>query len=210
MTAGAYGISICIGLMLKEPPLKTHSLQHTKRLRTAVHHVVSNKPFFIRLVYFAILGSCTHLAWLLLQLHYLDPHVLKYIIAAYFFFFGLGSVLAHYFRLTAERVIAFLAILSTAVRFFVTAHANAYAGFLATLFFSFFAGCAYVLLEQRIQQLTTSTHRATVSSLINLGKSIVYMIFSLILGYFAKHFSPIFAFSFLGALLLIVMVFIIP
>lgn len=91
LSAAAFFLSALCGLLLKEPPLQTPHTNYIQHLKEAVRFAWTHKKIRVRMLYFAVLGACTHMAWILLQTLYMEPQVLKYSIGVYFLFFGIGS-----------------------------------------------------------------------------------------------------------------------
>lgn len=191
------GISTFLLFTLKEPRHyeKMKQSNYFKHLKEGLDFSFRKKKIRDLMIFNAILGGTTYILFFLLQ-PYLKNNgfSLTFVgmgIFGYFFFNSIGYLLSD--RLTKleqndDRTLKICGMF-IAILFLILGIFNVYIGLIAISIMMFFSALRDVLVDYKINKETQSTHRATILSIKNMGRSLFYSIFAPIIGYLSDIYT---------------------
>ncbi len=209
-TALSFMVAAVIALTLKEPPVHKHLHEKNYLSHIKEAFVFSWKNVKVRslIIYFSLFAALGHLTWFVLQPYYdqggFSYFLIGIVVFVYFITFGLGSIFAEKVEnwLPYNELLIALVLVS-AVCFMGMYFVSPWIGVVLIGVMSFACGVRDIVISDEMNKETSSHHRATVMSVKQMGKGVIYAVFSLIIGWSAQSFSPGLSFFLMGAALLI-------
>ena len=205
ITAIIFFISFIIGLTFKEPLIhkKVHKKNYIKHLIEAIKFSYNHKVVRNLIIYFGMFAALGHLTWFLIQPFYEQSTLPKYMVGIatflYFITAGLGNLTAEKFiRKIKEEKLLIIILLIASLSFIGIFFTNKLFALLLISIMSFVCGVRDIFVNKGINEHTDSHHRATVVSIQNMSKSLMYAIFAPLIGYFTDIFTPSAAFLMMG------------
>jgi len=208
-SAAFFFISAIIAAWMVEPPIHQDGKkrEYLKHLQGALSFSYDNRRVRRLILYYGLFAALTHLSWFVIQ-PFLDKggaseSLIGIALSLYFISAGIGNLVAKRMSGKIRGEILFPGLLCIASISLIGLY---FSGWWAALFFiaglSFTSGVRDVIVNAGIHHETASHHRATVGSVQNMSKSIMYAIFAPIIGYASDLFSPGTAFLLMGTGLL--------
>lgn len=197
ISAGIWACGIILALLMKEPPIhKKHS--YLKTMLNAVRFTVGHGKVRSLVIYYGLFAAIGHLCYFIIQPNYMDLLMIGIATFVYFFAAAIGGLLILRGRYLLEILLVIAGLSFTAIFFL-----GGIAGIFLIGIISLACGIRDVVVSRRINRVTDSHHRATVISVQNMSKSLMYAIFAPVLGYATDVFNASAAFLLMGIILLV-------
>ena len=214
LTSGIYFIGAVVSLTITEPPIHKHlkNKAYLKHLKEAFRFSYKHTKVRNLIIYYGLFAALGHLSWFLIQpLFAIGNKPTMTIGLANFLFFitaGIGSVAGNKaLRIFKQSLLQVILLLITSASFIAIYFSNKVFAIISLSIISFASGIRDVVVDKGINDFTASHHRATVLSIQSMSKSLMYAIFSPLIGYATDVFSAGAAFFMMGLGLFLFMVF---
>jgi MFS family permease len=197
ITAAIWSLGIVLALLMKEPPIhKKHS--YFKTIANAVRFTAKHGKVRDLIIYYGVFAAISHLAYFIIQPFYMDPLLIGIATFVYFITAAIGGLII----LRGKNILNILLIISgvcfVGVHFF-----GIIPGIILIGVMSLSCGIRDVIVSRRINTVTDSRHRATVISVQNMSKSIVYAATAPLFGYATDILNASTAFLMMGIILVL-------
>jgi MFS family permease len=197
ITAAIWSLGIVLALLMKEPPIhKKHS--YFKTIANAVRFTAKHGKVRDLIIYYGVFAAISHLAYFIIQPFYMDPLLIGIATFVYFITAAIGGLII----LRGKNILNILLIISgvcfVGVHFF-----GIIPGIILIGVMSLSCGIRDVIVSRRINTVTDSHHRATVISVQNMSKSIVYAATAPLFGYATDILNASTAFLMMGIILVL-------
>ncbi|MFC2135640.1 MFS transporter [Bacteroidota bacterium] len=215
-SAGSFFIGMIIMIFYKEPPIHKHIYEanYFKHLRDAVKFSYNHKTVWNLIVFFGIVSATTHLTWLVIQAYYgtanLPSIILGIAMFLYFAVSGIGNLIAgRFIKMFSKQTMLFAILLSIGLSYIGIVVFGPIAGLFFIIIMSLGSGFRDVFISDEINKRVESRQRATVISVQNVSKNIVYILLAPLIGVFTDIFTFGAGFIVMGSGLMIYFLFLI-
>lgn len=208
LSAMVFLLAGVVVMTMREPPRHHHLLEkgyfsHIKKAFIFAWHQEQARNM---IVYFSLFAALGHLSWFVLQPYYADERLvlLGAVLFVYFITAGLGNIFAESLeRLVPHRWLLMLLIVASSLCFIGMFFVSHWLAIALVGVMSFACGVRDVVVDDRINAVTASHHRATVSSIKQMGKGVMYALFALVIGWSTDAYGPATSFLIMGGCLLV-------
>jgi MFS family permease len=218
LTTILFALGFFVTLFFAEPPISQKLIQKKYLLHLMGAIKFSYKHKIIRniILYIAIFGSVGNLTWFLIQPFYQQSNLPGYIVGfAVFLLYmskGVGSLTAEKFiRKIKEGKLLLLTLFVASLCFLGMFFVSKLISLFLITIMSFASGLRDVTVNKEVNKYTDSYRRATVISIMNVPKGLIYALLAPIIGYFTDIFTPAAAFLMIGfCLFLFLLYYLVP
>lgn len=212
-----WGLSV---LTFNEPPIhkKLKDRNYIKHLKNAIKFTLEHKTIRNLIIYYGLFAALGHLSWFVLQPYFISQEIGFYFLGIgmlfYFFPFGIGLLLADKLIKKTRNIISpknllYILLLASGISFIAASLLNPIIGMIPIAIMSFTCGIRDIFISKEINIHTGSHHRATVLSIQNISKGIMYAIFAPLIGITIDFAGPSVTLMSMGIVLLIFLIIII-
>ncbi|MCK5283024.1 MAG: MFS transporter [Nanoarchaeota archaeon] len=205
ITAIFFFLGFIVVLFFKEPPIhkKLEDKKYLRHLKEAISFTINHPTVRNLIIYYGMFAALGHLSWFLLQPYFDWSSLPKYwvgiAVSLFFLSAGLGYISGHYFtRLYSQKKLLLTLLFISCLCFLVVYFVDPIVALIFISVMSFTCGIRDISLQEGINLHTDSHHRATVLSIQGISKSMMFAIFSLLIGIITDKYSPSHAFLMMG------------
>lgn len=197
ITAIFFTLSLLVMFSLVEPKIfrKVKDRNYFKHLKEGVSYAFKNQKIKRYVIYISVFGALMYMLFFLIQPYYekggLSLTLIGIGVSGYFFFNALGFYLTDYISRTFEDkddLLIYMLFIISAL-FIILKFVNVYFGMIIIFTIMFFSSIKELIVDNEVNKHSAPSHRATILSVKNMGKSLVYTICGPILGYITDVFS---------------------
>jgi len=195
--AAFFSLGLLILLTLIEPRIykKVEDRKYFKHLKEGVSYSYRHPEIKKYIIYFAVFGALTYMLFYLIQPYYknggLPLALIGLGVSGYFLFnalgFFLGDRVAKLFK-SNDRLLIYLLFMIGAL-FISLKFVNVWLGMIIIFVIMFFSSIKELIVDNEVNKHCPSSHRATILSVKNMGKSLVYTLCGPVVGYVTDVFS---------------------
>ena len=216
LTAVSFFLASMIGLSFKEPPIhkKLKEKNYLKHLHKSIKFAYNHKIVRNMIIYFSLFAALGHLTYFIIQPYYDGSTLPKYfigiVVGFYMISFGFGYILANkLIKLFSAKKLLYALIFIASLSFISIFFLSPLMAIIPIFIMSFACGVRDIFVQTEIHKHTSSHQRATVLSVQNMSKSVMYALFAPIIGLFMDFYTPLSTFLMMGVVLFIFSIYII-
>ncbi|PLW80219.1 hypothetical protein C0585_03645 [Candidatus Woesearchaeota archaeon] len=194
-TSAIFFLSTLIALSFKEPPVhkELHEKNFLKHAKASFKYAKEHSLVRSLIIYYSVSGALSHLLYFFLQPYYkssdLPFFVIGIAVTIYFGATSIGNLLSN--RLTKNvkpRKFLTRVLLVSSISLIIVG-LNPLIGLLTLIIYRVLVGVRGIYIEELINHNIPSSHRASIISVKNMGKSTIYLIAAPLLGIISDTYS---------------------
>ncbi len=210
-----YFIGFLVLLSLKEPTkqVQDESKHYIKHLKEGLNLTKNNRELKKYIIYYSILSAFTFILLFFIQPYLeikgLSLTMIGICVGGYFLFEAAGYLFTEKVSswIKNKKLLLFILIL-IAISFLLLNMVSVVIGLALIFFIMFLSAIKEVVIDYEVNKLSTNKHRATILSIKNMFKNLVYVLIAPLLGYWTDKFTLEKAFLMMGIILMIFSIYI--
>jgi len=202
---------------LKEPKLyvKVEDRDYFKHLREGISYSLKHPEIKKYIIYFSLFGAFTYMLFYLIQPYFeiggLSLVLIGLGVSGYFLFKAIGysftDKITKYFKNKDKLLIYLLVIVG--IFFVLLNFVNVWIGMGIIFIMMFLSALKELIVDNEVNTYCKASHRATILSVKNMSKSLLYALFGPIIGYTTDTFSLHITLMLMGGTLLLFGVYVV-